>query len=181
MKEFVIPLSAFNGACQKQLAIVQREWPDGVPLIQAAAERAAELHLNIDWAARRLLSDAAYEEYRKALVHTNKEYRKEAAPALEEYRKAVDHAYEAYLKAEDRAYKAYLKSVERAYEAYCKITAPALKEYLKAEAHASEEYRKATAPAYKAYLKTRALALLEILLHQGAKEWDTDKSLKRKP
>lgn len=47
-----IPLSALDGASEEVMAIVRREWPDGIPLTEEAAKRVAEFRLDFDWMAR---------------------------------------------------------------------------------------------------------------------------------
>ena len=50
-KAAVIQLSELTGACEDQIAIVLAEWPNGIPLTAAAAVRARELGLDLEWAA----------------------------------------------------------------------------------------------------------------------------------
>lgn len=87
----VIPLSSLNGACARQLDIVWREWPDGIPVTRHAAQRAVELGLELDWAARRLLTPPGYRvfrEDRRRLLHmvlrnaSYRAYREAMAAAL---------------------------------------------------------------------------------------------------
>ena len=70
----LIPLSRLAGACKDQLAIVTREWPNGIPVTQASLDRAVALKLDIDWAAKTLLTATALVEYERV-----------KAPALAEY------------------------------------------------------------------------------------------------
>ena len=44
----VLPLSWLVGACEQQLSLLTKEWPNGIPLTEAAAARAIELNLDVD-------------------------------------------------------------------------------------------------------------------------------------
>ena len=44
------------GACLEQMELVEKEWPDGIPLTKASAKRTIELHLDLAWAGERLLN-----------------------------------------------------------------------------------------------------------------------------
>ncbi len=81
----IIPLSDLDGACQDQLAIVQKEWPNGIPLTEKTAIRIAELNLDICWAAERLLSWKAFEKYERVRASAWAECKRVRAPAWAEY------------------------------------------------------------------------------------------------
>ena len=75
----LIPLSRLAGACKDQLAIVTREWPNGIPVTQASLDRAVALKLDIDWAAKTLLTATALVEYERV-----------KAPAWAKYERVTD-------------------------------------------------------------------------------------------
>lgn len=60
-----ISLDFLAGACHWQADIVRAEWPNGIPLTDEAADRAAELGLNIEWAAHRLLRGESLAEFER--------------------------------------------------------------------------------------------------------------------
>jgi hypothetical protein len=55
-----------NRACKAQLAIFEKEWPDGVELTRDAVLRALELNLDLDWTAGMLLTDLVYRRWETA-------------------------------------------------------------------------------------------------------------------
>jgi len=113
-------------ACADQVETFAREWPDGVEVYEAACLRAVRLGLDLDWAARRLLSKRARAKYVKAIAQARKEYKKAIAPAEEAYRKAIAPV------------KAIAPWDEKA----------ATTEYAKAEAPVWAKYQKAVALAF---------------------------------
>jgi len=55
-----------HDACEEQVKIFRKEWPNGATVNKNNALRAVELELSIDWVAVRLLSGAALASYWKA-------------------------------------------------------------------------------------------------------------------
>ena len=53
-----------QGACEEQVAIVAREWPDGARPLLATARKARRLGLDVGWLAARLLRDSELAAYR---------------------------------------------------------------------------------------------------------------------
>ena len=51
--------------CREQWATIRAEWPMGIPITNASALRAAELGLDIRWAARRLLSPVEWTRFER--------------------------------------------------------------------------------------------------------------------
>ena len=86
-KPKVLPLSRLKGACEKELAIVRKEWPNGIPLTKAAANRAAELGLDLYWAANTLLTRPEYIEYERARKAATAPFK-----SFPEYERAKAHA-----------------------------------------------------------------------------------------
>jgi hypothetical protein len=50
-------------ACEKELAIFEREWPNGVVISREVLLRAVELGLNVSWAATVLLPFGLFNEF----------------------------------------------------------------------------------------------------------------------
>jgi hypothetical protein len=77
MTESIIDLNKLlESVCPRQAEIVRSEWPNGIPLTEAAATRAAELHLDVEWAAYQLLLGPALAEFERARDSAVAEYRK---------------------------------------------------------------------------------------------------------
>lgn len=55
------------GASCSQLTVFNGEWPDGVDVTKASCLRAVDLRLDVDWAARHLLSGPALAKYKRAI------------------------------------------------------------------------------------------------------------------
>jgi hypothetical protein len=120
------------GACQDQVDAFRAIWGDGpAPMtVETALEHAQVFNWN--WAADKLLSDAAWEEYLRA----------EAA------------AWDEYLRATPSAYAEYARAVASARAEYKRAWAAAWAEYDRATALASAEYERACARAFaEAYIK----------------------------
>ena len=98
----ILPLSQLKGACEKQVAIVRKLYPDGIPLTLAAARKLITAGVDIFW-AERLLSGEAWEAYEAA-----------KAPAWEAYETATAKAWEAYLTARAPAWKTYEAATAKA-------------------------------------------------------------------
>jgi len=57
------------GACPREVAIVEREWPNGAPVTVPTIRKAFRLELDVWWLASTLLyDDAPWEEYVRAWV-----------------------------------------------------------------------------------------------------------------
>jgi hypothetical protein len=121
-----LPLSRLKGACWEQMALVQAEWPEGIPLTKKAAVRAAELGLDFDWAARTLLPAPAWAEYEKVVAAALAEYEKVVAAAWAEYEKVVAPALAEYEKVVAAAWAEYKKVQAAAWAEYKKVRAAAL-------------------------------------------------------
>ena len=55
-------------ACETQVAVFRREWPDGCEVTEATLLRAAQLGLDLNWFARRFLPGSLWEEYERQLA-----------------------------------------------------------------------------------------------------------------
>ena len=111
-----------HGACISQLdTYIATFGDDPLAITPALIIRAAEVGLDIDWAARRLLTPPAWAEYDRA-----------TRPARDEFDRAVNAAWEEH----DRATRA-------ARDEFYSVVAPAAREDHKRELAASAEYRRA--------------------------------------
>jgi len=57
-----------RNACEDQVAIFEREWPDGVNVGIRAARKAVKLGLDLEWFAETFLPPAAWADYEKAIA-----------------------------------------------------------------------------------------------------------------
>ena len=126
-------------ACEDQVHIFAKQWPNGAAVTLANCRRAMKLGLDLDWAAAHLLSTAASEAYveakvrgwnarekamaaaRKALAHAA------TAKATAKARKAIASALEAYDKKMSAAWNAYSETKSAAFYRAWKmdhVTAP---------------------------------------------------------
>jgi len=79
-------------ACFDQLAIFEREWPDGAEVTRENLERARALSLDLHWFARIVLPAPAREEYKRVRSAARAKYEHVMAPAWAEYKRARDAA-----------------------------------------------------------------------------------------
>src|SRR6266850_944248 len=107
----LIPLSALQGACFTQLAIVTKLWPNGIPITMDIVPQVIRLGLDLDWAAHKLLTAPALNAYNKAIATALDAYKKAIATALDAYKKAIATALDAYDKARATAADAYKKAI----------------------------------------------------------------------
>ena len=113
-------------ACKEQYAIFATEWPEGAPLTPANIHRAAELKLDIDWLAKRILPAPAWRAYEEATAPALRAYKEATAPALRAYKEATATALRAYKEATAPAWRAYEEATATAWRAYEEATATAL-------------------------------------------------------
>ena len=84
MKRVTVKMLKSLGACAPELATFAKEWPDGAAVTKSNVLRAAELKLNLDWVAEKLLSPPALAEYDRVKATAWAEYDRVTAPALAE-------------------------------------------------------------------------------------------------
>ena len=53
----IIPLAMLHGACEKQMALVRAEWPNGIHVTEASADRALALNMDLNWLGYTLVED----------------------------------------------------------------------------------------------------------------------------
>ena len=99
-----ITKNMLKGACTDQLKTFIAEWPDGAKVTLKNCRRAAELKLDINWLASRVLTAPALAKYEKARASAWAEYEKARAPAWAEYDKATASAWAEYEKARASAF-----------------------------------------------------------------------------
>jgi len=132
-----------KNACHRQVAVFEKEWPDGVKITKKAIIRAVVLGLDIDWFADNFLSAPIRKAYWKAMASVREAYNEVTAPVQKVF--LIVPAEEAYEEAEASIWRAYRKV---GWEAYEKALTSALK-----------AYREATSPIWKAYEEVKASAL----------------------
>ena len=82
MKRITATYLAHLCACPDQVAIVEREWPAGAPIMTASIRKAYRLCLDVEWLARKVLDAPALAEYQKVRAPALAEYQKVMAQAL---------------------------------------------------------------------------------------------------
>lgn len=102
-----ITLDRLAGACQEQLALVRKEWPDGIPLTEASALRAVEVGLDLDWLAWRLLTPEALVKYEMAKVAPWADYKRVTTAAWADFERAKVAALAEYDRVENSASAAF--------------------------------------------------------------------------
>jgi hypothetical protein len=117
------------GACQSQIDAFRALWGDGpAPMtVETALEHAQTFEW--EWAADKLLTDAARAEYERARAAAwaeaaraeAAEFERATAPALAEYLRARASAWDEYDRAKDAAWAEFERAKARAFaEAYIK-------------------------------------------------------------
>lgn len=117
-----------KGGCGNQVEIFAKEWPAGMEVTAENCLRLADLHLNVDWAARNLLTATAFKAYEKARDQVREAYQKAITPTWEAREKVKAQALEAYEKTIVPAWEAYEKAIGPAWEVYEKDRAQAFYE-----------------------------------------------------
>ena len=97
-----------GGACEYQVKIFEKEWPDGTRITKKACLRAVELGLDTTWYAGAFFNNKQREAYDKVIDSAWKAYDKviDAAWEAEVCNKAIGFALEVYaptLEARNRA------------------------------------------------------------------------------
>jgi hypothetical protein len=59
-----------KNACGMELATFESEWPDGLEVTEAVADRVVELGLSVGWAVENFLKASARAEYERVKVRT---------------------------------------------------------------------------------------------------------------
>ena len=137
MRKITKKLLQAKGACDEQVALFTKLWPQGVVPSLKAILRAKAVGLDLRWAACVLLSPMANSTYNAA---------------MEPARKACNEAVEP-------ARKAYNEAVVAAEKDYNEAVVTAEKDYNEAVAAAEKDYNEAVAAAKKAYYKSETQAL----------------------
>jgi len=104
---------------------------------EAAAVRVARKHAQVfdwDWAARQLISDSAYLEYKRVRITALEEYARVTAAALQEYARSQPSVLDYH--EESPAYAEYIRVQSPAYAEYIRAITPAENEYKRVEAEA---------------------------------------------
>ena len=94
--QITIGLLKDHGACENQRQVFATEWPKGCTVTLAVARRAAELGLDLEWAANNLLCAQARSQFAEAMATANRVYDEAVAPARRVYDEAVATARRVY-------------------------------------------------------------------------------------
>ena len=148
MRKITKKLLQAKGACDEQVALFTKLWPQGVVPSLEAILRAQAVGLDLRWAACVLLSPMANSTYNAAME-----------PARKACNEAVEPARKAYNEAVEPARKAYNEAVVAAEKDYNEAVVTAEKDYNEAVAAAEKDYNEAVAAAKKAYYKSETQAL----------------------
>ena len=89
-----------KNACHRQVAVFEKEWPNGVKTTKKAILRAVELELDIYWFAQRFLPAPAREAYLEATAIARRAYEEAIAFVPNVYKEAAAPAREAYEEAQ---------------------------------------------------------------------------------
>ena len=134
MKRITAKMLRDAGACNDQVVLFEREWPNGARVTLTNCRRAIELGLNLDWAACRFLPAPGRAVYEQAVAP--------AWAAYEQAKAAYEQAEAAYEQAE-AAYEQAKAAYEQAKAAYEQAWA--------ADEQAKAAYEQAKAPAWAVY------------------------------
>ena len=98
-------------ACEKQVCIFEKEWPNGCEVTRTNIDRAIELRLDLYWLASYLFPkaiDSAWKAYSEAVDSAWKTYNEATAPAYDE---TISSAKKAYHEAVASAEKVYDEAI----------------------------------------------------------------------
>jgi len=68
-------------ACNYQVTVFEKEWPDGAEITVEAILRAVELELDLDWFTRQFLPAPVRKVYNEAMTSAQRAYDEVIAPA----------------------------------------------------------------------------------------------------
>ena len=85
-----------KNACNYQVAVFEKEWPDGIKITKKAILRAVELELDINWFAYQFLPAPIWKAYWKAIALARKACEKAIASAWKAYKEDMASAWEVY-------------------------------------------------------------------------------------
>lgn len=85
-----------KNACKEETAIFESEWPDGLEVTEAVADRVIELGLSVGWVVENFLTASAWAEYNRVMASACAEYERVTAPALAEYERVTAPALAVY-------------------------------------------------------------------------------------
>ena len=85
-----------KNACASQVALFEREWPNGMPLDESVVPKIVEMGLDVDWFACKFLTDSAWAEYERVRDSALAEYKRVTAPAWAEYKRVEVPAWAEY-------------------------------------------------------------------------------------
>ena len=116
--QITIGLLEDHGVCENQRQVFATEWPKGCTVTLAVARRAAELGLDLEWAANNLLCAQARIQFAEAVATASRVYDKAVVPSSRVYDKAVVPASRVYAEAVATARRVYDEAVATASRVY---------------------------------------------------------------
>ena len=116
--QITIGLLEDHGVCENQRQVFATEWPKGCTVTLAVARRAAELGLDLEWAANNLLCAQARSQFVEAVAPARRVYDEAMAPALRVYVEAVAPARRVHDKAVAPARRVHDKALATASRVY---------------------------------------------------------------
>ncbi len=144
-----------NGACAEQVKLFREKFGESVLVTEDLCVSVAR-EFYFDWAAKHLLSPAAWAEYERAVVSARAEYERIKAPALYEYKCVVALAWAEYERVTESARAEQKHVTESAQAEYKRVAALAWSEYKCVVASTWAEYERIKAPAWAEYERIKA-------------------------
>ena len=165
MDRFNIEILKKHDACQPQIELFTKQFPDGAPLTVEAALSVSTV-FDWNWAAKNLLTALNRDAYDAAVKPALEAYSAATKPAFDAHEAAMKPALEAYNAAMKPALEAYNAATKPAREAYDAATKPALEAYGATINAAREAYDAAIKSAREARNSVRAKAFAELYIKQ---------------
>jgi hypothetical protein len=151
-----------RGAYCKQLKILYSEWPNGAEITEANCLRAAELGLDIGWAARKLLPEPLRTEYKRQKALIWAEYNRQWGLIWAEYDRQRELIWAEYDRQREPIWKEYKRQHTQMWEEYERQEAPIWAEYERNLDLIWDEYERQHAPIRAKYDRQRALLFCEL-------------------
>ena len=149
------------GACPGQVAIVEREWPRGIPVTVASARRAARL-LNVDWLINHLPHDLR-DAYRRGRKPQLAAYDRGRKPLLTKYQRVLEPVWDEYKRECDRLFAVYDRERRPVGDEYQRVCKRLWDEYQRACRPLLDEYQRGRRPLWGEYQRAIACVLVPLL------------------
>lgn len=160
MKTIDVTFLKRKHACKEQIALFRRTFGESVKITRANCLKAAEVELDFDWAAIKLLSSKALKTYSKEKISAWRDYEVTKVQAQNTYEKTEISIWRAYHTAKADAWNA-LERNEISEQDLFKREDEAGYDYDKSEAEALMIRRQTISLAWKVYKKEQAIVFYE--------------------